>query len=105
MRRNSRSISLVVGFALVGVLFLYTGYVKSYLDDEVQTTYFIKKYPAFKMEFFDPFANEGDDVPIEKLSLSERSEFADYCRFRFGISGDDNRSLERCKAGMPNYLK
>jgi len=87
------------------VVISYTGYVRSYLDEEVQTTFFIKRYPALRMRFFDPFATEGDDVPIERLSGRDRAEFSAYCKFRLGMSSDDNASLRRCKAAIPAYMK
>lgn len=89
--------------AAVGVA--YVGYVKSYLDDEIQTTFFVKRYPAMKIAFYDPFASEADDIPIDKLSGSDRKEFSDYCKFRFGIVANDNVSLSRCKAAIPSYIK
>ena len=90
------------GTALVALA--YTGYVKSYLDHEVQTTFFVKRYPTFQIEFYDPFANEGDDVTINQLSPSDRARFADYCKYRFGVVNVSNRALEACKAHIPSYL-
>lgn len=83
---------------------MYTGYVKSYLDEDVQTTFFFKRYPTLQMEFHDPFANEGDDVPISQLRLADRAGFADYCKYRFGITRNSNQALEKCKKGIPSYL-
>ncbi|WP_429249549.1 hypothetical protein [Paraburkholderia sp. GAS333] len=83
---------------------MYTGYVKSYLDEDVQTTFFIKWYPTLQMEFHDPFANEGDDVQIDQLRVADRAVFADYCKYRFGITGNSTQALEKCKGGIPGYL-
>ncbi|MFC0402923.1 hypothetical protein [Paraburkholderia rhizosphaerae] len=89
-----------VGAAMVS----YTGFVRSYLDHEVQTTFFVKRYPTLQMEFYDPFANEGDDMPIEKLPPSDRASFADYCKYRFGIADDSAPALRDCKSKIPGYL-
>jgi hypothetical protein len=57
---------LLIGSGIATVA--YTGYVKSYSDHEIKTTYFLKRYPTLQMEFYDPFANESDDVPIDQLA-------------------------------------
>lgn len=88
--------------ALVAIA--YTGYVESYLDHEVQTTFFVKQYPTFQMKFYDPFANEGDDTPLDHLSSVDRARFADYCKYRFGVAHFTTQSLEACKAQIPSYL-
>lgn len=82
-----------------------TGYVRSNLDDEVQTTFFIKRHPTLIMEFYDPFANEGDDKSIDQLSISERARFAEYCKYRLGIDNNSTQALEKCKALKPGYLQ
>lgn len=96
-------------FAFLGAAFLlavmYTGYVKTYLDEETQTTFFIKRFPTFRVKFDDPFANEGDDVDVGRLSEKKRRMFADYCKYRFRIASDDTASLEKCKKQIPSYLK
>ncbi|CAD6530453.1 hypothetical protein LMG28727_02659 [Paraburkholderia kirstenboschensis] len=90
------------GIALVAVA--YSGYVHSYLDHEIQTTFFIKRHPTLQIEFDDPFANEGDDIPIDRLPPSDRSHFADYCKYRFGVTDSSTEALEACKARIPGYL-
>jgi len=90
---------------IAAVSLLYIGYVRSYLDHETKTTLFIKRHPTFQMEFFDPFANEGDDVPVDSLSAVERARFADYCNYRFGMADRSSETLERCKAEIPGYLQ
>ncbi|WP_260854591.1 hypothetical protein [Paraburkholderia sp. BCC1884] len=95
--------AFVVAGAAVGAA-AYTGYVKSYLDDEVQTTFFVKRHPTFQMEFYDPFANEGESSPIDRLSAFDRARFADYCKYRLGVDQFSTRALEMCKAQIPPYL-
>jgi hypothetical protein len=96
-------------FVFTGSAFLlavmYTGYVKTYLDEETQTTFFIKRFPTFQVKFDDPFANEGDDADVGRLPEKKRRMFADYCKYRFGIESDDTASLEKCKKQIPSYLK
>jgi hypothetical protein len=87
------------------ILALCVGYVKSYLDEEVQINFFVKMRPSFKVEFQDPFANEGDDVAISELPEKSRRQFSDYCKYRFGIDGGDDESLETCKKKIPPYLR
>lgn len=94
----------ILGAGTAAVAVAYTGYVKSYLDHEVQTTFFVKRHPTLQIEFYDPFANEGDDVPIGQLSPSDRARFADYCKYRFGAVNASAQALEACKAQIPGYL-
>ncbi|RZF27372.1 hypothetical protein EVC45_22570 [Paraburkholderia sp. UYCP14C] len=103
--RSIRILLFVFLSAALVLAFLYTGYVKTYLDEETQTTFFIKQLPTFRVQFHDPFANEADDVDVGKLPEKERRMFADYCKYRFGIANDDTESLERCKKRVPSYLK
>lgn len=86
----------VAGFALLAVE--YTGYVRSYRDHETQTTLFIKRYPTLQIEFYDPYATEGDDLPIDRLSPRDRVRFADYCRYRFGVSDSSVAALNACRS-------
>jgi len=104
VKGTKQYLGLLLGVCVVVTVVMYTGYVKSYLDEGVQTTFFVKRYPTFQMEFHDPFANEGDDVPIDQLSRAERAAFADYCKYRFGITGDSTQSLDICKKRIPGYL-
>ena len=103
---NAKQIPIVAISSVVILLIVvaFTGYVKSYLDDEVQTTYFIKRFPTFQVQFYDPFANEGDDTRVDRLSPTQRKMFSDYCKYRFGITSYDANSLEKCKKEIPDYL-
>lgn len=80
------------------------GLCQSYVDEDVQTTFFVKQYPTLQLKFYDPFANEGDDVPIDQLRAADRAGFADYCKYRFGITETGTQALEKCKREMPGYL-
>jgi hypothetical protein len=102
---NKWKVVAFVGVALALVGIAYTGYVKSYLDEESQTTFFLKKIPTFRMEFHDPFANEGNDIPIPKLTHRDRTSFSDYCKYRFGIMDASDDGLRSCQTGIPSYLK
>lgn len=92
---------LVVGICMLVIA--NTGFVRTYLDEEVQTTFFIKRHPTLIVEFHDPFANESDDKAVAQLSVSERARFAEYCKYRFGINDVSIQALEGCKALRPGY--
>ncbi|WP_253273688.1 hypothetical protein [Collimonas arenae] len=83
---------------------LFVGYVRSYLDDEQQTTFFIKKFPAFQVEFVDPFASEGDSPDISDLSTIDRKSLVDYCKYRFGVTADSDEALDECAHHIPAYI-
>lgn len=98
-------LAVVVAFAAFALLAVeYTGYVRSYRDHETQTTLFMKRYPTLQIEFYDPFATEGDDLPIDQLSPSDRVRFADYCKYRFGVTNSDVAALEACRSKAPADL-
>lgn len=104
MQSTQRMIAISVGvFSLL--IWLFVGYFKSYLDEDVQTHLFIKKYPSFQVKFFDMFATEADDKDFEALTAEERREYFEYCHFRFGTVTDENSSLELCKNSTPSYLE
>jgi hypothetical protein len=96
---------VIASTAAVCLVVAYTGYVNSYLDHETQTTFFLKRYPTWQAKFYDPFANEGDDEPIDQLSPSDRAHFADYCKYRFGVVDRNAKALQECKAKVPGYLQ
>jgi hypothetical protein len=87
------------------VAIAYTGYVNSYLDHETQTTFFLKRFPTLQTRFYDPFANEGDDEPIDQLTPIDRAHLADYCKYRFGIGDHSGEALQECKAEIPRHLR
>lgn len=94
--------------ATVMILYLgifYIGFVRSYMDEDMQITFFVKKLPTIQIEFFDPFANEGDDLDVNNLSPGAREQFNDYCKYRFGIVENNVASLEGCRNLIPPYLK
>jgi hypothetical protein len=77
---------------------MYIGYFESYIDHDEHQVYFVKKFPTFQREFLNPFANEGDPRQIEELSPDIRRKLADYCKYAYGITRSDTKSLEDCKA-------
>lgn len=95
---------IVASAMVVFISVAFTGYTRSYLDEETQTTFFIKAYPTLQLQFYDPFANEGNDLSLNQLSPRERRMFAEYCKYRFGIANDDTASLKICKDNTPPYL-
>jgi hypothetical protein len=102
---NKKIIYLAALILVLLIAWLFTGYVRSYLDDEQQTTFFIKKFPSFQMEFSDPFANEGDSPAIADLSTVDRKSLVEYCKYRFGVTSDSDEALDECAKNIPGYLK
>lgn len=76
---------LVLAAALLVALVLKLGYYTSYEDEEIKTTFFIKHGLTPRLQFFNIFANEGDDKPLYRLHADEREMVIDYCRYRLGI--------------------
>lgn len=85
--------------------FLKIGYVTSYLDEEKQTTFFWKQYSTLQLQFYDPYASESDHEPIDRLPPEYRKYFADYCKYRFGITDQSTAGLEACEKKIPSYLR
>lgn len=90
---------------LISLMFLlcgfvpFVGYYNSIDDAEINTRYFIKRYPMFQMEFVNLFANDSDHKSVDELSDEERGLIIDYCRYRFGINTRlvTQTDLEACK--------
>lgn len=95
--KKSIVVALIVAIGFIA--YLYTGYVKSFLDDETQTTFFIKKHPSLQIRFIDIYATEKDELPLSELAIDDRKWFADYCYYRFDLT-----DLEKCKQSIPSYL-
>lgn len=89
------SLAACIAAILCGVT--YTGYVNDYFWHETHTTFFMKRYPTLQLEFYDPYATTSDDIPIDFLPSEERSDLADYCKYRFGITTSSTIALEACK--------
>lgn len=105
MNASQKCLMAIASTGVITMAVAYIGYVNSYLDHEVQTTTFVKQYPTLQMRFYDPFANEGDDVPIDQLASIDRAHFADYCKYRFGVIERSTQALKECKAKIPSYLR
>ncbi|MFM0160242.1 MULTISPECIES: hypothetical protein [Paraburkholderia] len=105
MNAPRKWLAAIAGTGIAIVTVAYTGYVNSYLDHETQITFFLKRYPALQTKFYDPFANEGDDEPIDQLPPIDRAHFADYCKYRFGVVDRNTGALQECKTKIPGYLQ
>ncbi|MEJ8675380.1 hypothetical protein [Chromobacterium amazonense] len=101
----NKHLSLAVGLGVALLAWLYSGYFNSYLDEEVQTHFFLKKHPTFQVKFYDMYATEADDKPLDLLKPDEREEYFEYCHARFGIESDSNVDLDKCKKITPPYLQ
>lgn len=98
MRKRWVVVILLVIGGLLGLLFnLYVGYYNSYIDHDENRVYFFKKTPTFRREFINPFANEGDAPTVDDLPSDVRSKLSDYCRYAYGITHGDSKSLEGCR--------
>ncbi|VXC63295.1 conserved hypothetical protein [Burkholderia sp. 8Y] len=99
MKKRRVAAVLLGAAALLSVWFyLGVGYYHSSIDHEEHAVYFIKKGLTHKREFINPFANEGDPLPITELSPEVRSDLLVYCKYAYGIDHHDDRSLEDCRA-------
>lgn len=99
---GSTSVVVVrVAYAAVGLAllfaWLFTGYAYSYSDEESHIAFFIKKFPTFKMEFYNPDASESDYEPFNELSSEKKQAIADYCKYRFGVTSDQAEAIENCR--------
>jgi hypothetical protein len=97
-----------ISFATISIglllTWLFVGYVHSYLDEEPRITFFVKKFPTFKVEFYNPDASESDYEPFNQLSLEKRKALAEYCTYKFGVTSDQSEAIENCRetlAGEP----
>lgn len=98
MRKRWIVVVLLVIGGLLGFVFdLYVGYYNSYIDHDGHRVYFLKETPTLRSEFINPFANEGDAPAVDDLSSDVRSELSDYCRYAYGITHGDSKSLEGCR--------
>ena len=76
----------------------YIGYETSYLNHDAETTFFIKKFPSSQMQFYNIYNTTTDWPPIAELEPRVRDHFADYCKYRFGITDRSLTSLNHCNA-------
>ncbi|MCG5075946.1 hypothetical protein [Paraburkholderia tagetis] len=82
---------------LVLVADLYIGYYYSYIDHEEHEVYFFKRFPTLRREFINPFSNEGDNPSVNELSTNVRKELFDFCKYAYGVTLNDTKSLESCR--------
>ncbi|MGF6641554.1 hypothetical protein [Paraburkholderia sp. MM6662-R1] len=77
---------------------VFVGYYNSYVDHNEHEIYFLKKFPTLRREFVNPFANEGDAPSVDELSTNTRRELSDFCKYAYGLTFNDSKSLEACRA-------
>ncbi|MGF6788625.1 hypothetical protein [Paraburkholderia sp. 35.1] len=77
---------------------VFVGYYNSYVDHNEHEIYFLKKFPTLRREFVNPFANEGDAPSVDELSTNARRELSDFCKYAYGLTFNDSKSLEACRA-------
>ncbi|KIG02433.1 hypothetical protein [Caballeronia concitans] len=98
MKRRAVALLLSVTTLLLLWLWLGVGYYYSYIDHDEHAIYFIKKGLTLRRKFINPFANEGDPLPINALAPDVRDELAVYCRYAYGVMRNDEKSLDDCRA-------
>lgn len=94
----------VTGMALL-FSWLFTGYAHSYSDEESHIVFFVKKFPTFKVEFYNPDASESDYEPFNELPSEKKQAIADYCKYRFGVTSGQAEAIESCRKHASSYLK
>jgi hypothetical protein len=94
--------ALSIGLLLA---WLFVGYVHSYLDEESRITFFVKKFPTFKVEFYNPDASESDYEPFNQLSSEKKHALAEYCTYKFGVTSDQAEAIENCRKNSAGELK
>lgn len=76
---------------------LFTGIVLSYSDEESKGSFFLKKYPTFKIEFYNLDDSESDYIQLSKLPPDERKIIAEYCKYRYGVLSIELTEIEACR--------
>ena len=98
MRKKTAAAIFIAICVLMAFIFsIYVGYYNSYIDHDEHAIYFIKKYPTLRREFVNPFANEGDAPSVNELSTNVRAELSDFCKYAYGVSLSDAKSLDACR--------
>jgi hypothetical protein len=92
--------SLMIVVLLILGFCLSVGYYHSYIDHEDNVIYFLKKRPTLRREFINPFANEGNPLPLNELTPDVRKALSDYCKYAYGKLIDDEKSLKDCRERM-----
>ncbi len=90
---------LWVALVLAVLAVIYTGYYQALEDGDIETIFFIKRYPTIQMKFFNIHANDGEIRQVERLTDEERKWIIDYCRYRLGINTElkTQNDIERCR--------
>ncbi|MQR02358.1 hypothetical protein [Glaciimonas soli] len=97
MNKPTKYITLTV---IAVFVWLFCGSVMIIGENETNKELFIKKYPTFQISFFDPYKSEptGEEHEYTKRmdangdwlpGTEELNEFLTYCKYRYGITGDD----------------
>jgi hypothetical protein len=89
-------VTVSIGASLL-LTWLYTGIVFSYVDEETKSSFFLKKYPSFKIKFYNLDDSDSDYIPFPQLSPEARNIVAEYCKYRFGVLSTDAAQIEACR--------
>jgi hypothetical protein len=90
---------LLVAVVLAVVAVLYIGYYEALEDGDIETVFFIKKYPTSQIRFYNIHANDGEIRKIERLTTEERKWIIEYCKYRLGINTElkTQSDIEMCR--------
>ena len=88
---------LLLLIPLMLIIWLFTGFYSSGLDPEsMETVFFIKKKPTFRVRFYNPkwIPNTARKRMFNDFGYHEQAE---YCKYRYGLSGSDNDIIIQCQ--------
>lgn len=91
--KKAQTIAWLTAFIVTAFVatILFVGFEYKIGDHESGSRYepFLKASPTLKLKFFDPFQGGDAGGNPERLSTYERVQFADYCRYKMGLDGDE----------------
>jgi hypothetical protein len=88
--------AILIGTSLL-LTWLFTGIVFSHSDEESKSSFFLKKYPTFKIKFYDIDDSDSDYLPFSKLLPEERDAVTEYCKYRFAVASNEISKIEACR--------
>lgn len=71
---------------------LFVDYYVEVGENERENRYFIKRYPTFQIEFRSLYSHPSWDY--DELTVEQQKELIVYCKFRWSIDADLDRSDE-----------
>ena len=99
--KNNFSTAISVVFLIVFVLFVGVQEGIDYEDDYI--VLFIKKYPTYKIFFYNAYNDAGDHPEIEDLDRKSLEDLVSFCKYRFGFAAtiSDIEQIRMCVSESP----